>query len=476
MHVPFPISQARCSTTHAPLPWLRRIGLINDYIRIPYANGSSFASQFLYRELASRGRDVTVIGPHDPDALPEELPPHHVALASLPLRNHPGVHLALPTRQGLSALEARDFDLILGQTSNALMDAGTWLRARARVPFVAVNTVHLPSVYNALLPDVLDRSDAVHAVFKNGIVPFAEQQTVSAYNQGDGLVVLSRGLARYWSERGVTVPIHVIPRAIDPRVFDRAATHDPFAPRAKRGGRLIVVCRHVREKGLARLLALLAAHVFPSRPDVTLTLVGDGPEHDGFRALAERLGIADRTFFTGEQPLLSMADYYAHADVFVYTSLSETYGQVVSEALYSGLPVVAFDDAMGVHDQVTNGSDGFLIAPGPREHEANLAFAMAVNSLLASRSMRDAFSKRARTATRARTSAEVCVERYFDAFAAARTHLDRARRRGDIEPEYVSLARWASVHTLLVGLGMLRPPAIVNRLGAKTPMWNLHAA
>lgn len=458
------------------LPWLRRVGLINDYVRIPYANGSSFASQLLYRELAQRGRDVTVVGPHDPDASMEEMPTSHVALASLPLRNHPGVHIALPTPQGLDALEACDFDLTLGQTCNALMDAGTWLRARRGVPFVAVNTVHLPSVYNAILPDLLDRSEAVHALFRESVVPFAEQQTVDAYNQGDGLVVLSKGLARYWRERGVTVPVHVIPRAIDPRVFDRAATRDPFDPRTRRGSRLIVVCRHVREKGVSRLLSLLAAHVFPHHPEATLTLVGDGPEHDAFKALAARLGIAERTFFVGEKPLLEMADYYAHADLFVYASLSETYGQVVSEALYSGLPVVAFEDGMGVSDQVADGWNGLLVPPGPREHEANIAFAASVRLLLSAPGMRETFAKHARTETRVRTSSAVCVDRYFAAFEEARAHVSRARAAGSIEPAYRSIARWTSVHALVVGLGLLRPPVTVNRHGAKAPIWNLEKA
>ena len=35
--------------------WLRRLAIVNDYVRIPYANGSSYASQFLYREMTARG-------------------------------------------------------------------------------------------------------------------------------------------------------------------------------------------------------------------------------------------------------------------------------------------------------------------------------------------------------------------------------------------------------------------------------------
>jgi len=74
--------------------WLRHIGMLNDYVRIPYANGSSFASQFLYREFRAQGHRVTVVGPSDADAHADELPEQYVMLKSLPLRNHPGVFAA----------------------------------------------------------------------------------------------------------------------------------------------------------------------------------------------------------------------------------------------------------------------------------------------------------------------------------------------------------------------------------------------
>ena len=52
-----------------------RVGILSDFTRIPYANGAAFQTRFLYQELRRCGHEVTVIGPHDPDARPEELPP-----------------------------------------------------------------------------------------------------------------------------------------------------------------------------------------------------------------------------------------------------------------------------------------------------------------------------------------------------------------------------------------------------------------
>src|SRR5258705_2472773 len=143
--------------------WPKRIGILNDYVRIPYANGSSFASQFLYREFRKRGHRVTVIGPDDPTTKPADMPEHAVSFVSLPLRNHPGVHLAFPSRTRLQRLEDEELDMVLAQTGSAMLEAGGWLRARRGVPLRGGNTIHLPSVYNVVLPEALNQTRTADA-------------------------------------------------------------------------------------------------------------------------------------------------------------------------------------------------------------------------------------------------------------------------------------------------------------------------
>ena len=82
-------------------------------------------------------------------------------------------------------------------------------------------------------------------------------------------------------------------------------------------------------------------------PDATLTLVGDGPDREYYERVAQSLGAGDRVIFTGEVPWTKMADFYRYADVFLHASLSETYGNVLGEALWCGTPTVAFADGMG---------------------------------------------------------------------------------------------------------------------------------
>jgi glycosyltransferase involved in cell wall biosynthesis len=232
-----------------------------------------------------------------------------------------------------------------------------------------------------------------------------------------------------------------------------------------------VVCRHTREKNVEGLLKIFAKHIAPAEPSATLTLVGDGPDHDTFRALAESLGVASKCFFPGEITLTDMPAWYRHADVFVYTSLSETYGQVVSEALWSGLPVVALADGKGVADQVVPGSDGFLV--DPRRSDADQQFAAHVLELVRDRGMRRLFSERAEIKARHRSDPERCVNAYQEFFEQAIAHRDEHPNPPGALAKRTPLLHWTSLHLLLAGLGCLRPPAVVNRNNRPQPVWDI---
>jgi 1,2-diacylglycerol 3-alpha-glucosyltransferase len=451
--------------------------MLNDYVRIPYANGSSFATQFLYREFRAQGHDVTVVGPTDPLARPEDMPERYVLLKSLPLRIHPGLRMPLPHPADLARVAAQRFDLVLGQTGSELAELGVWLRATQHVPFVAVNTLHLRSAYNLVLPDVLANNRAVTDLFESRLIPSLERHAAQVYNRSDGLIVLSHGLSRFWRERGVTVPIHVVPRSVDPKIFAESPGRDPFLALergAPRGQRLLVVCRHTREKSVDRLLRIFAAQIAPHAPRATLTLVGDGPEHDSLKQLAARLGVADRTFFPGEFPVTEIARFYRAADVFLYASQSETYGQVVSEALWCGLPAVVFADDMGVSDQVEHGRTGALVRPGPDEAAADLEFGSTVLRLLREPAERLALSGRAHELTRARVHPAGVIARYYDVFEHARAHCQRTVEQRLAHPfaPAAALGRWAMLQSLALGLGCLRRPAQINRHGRKQPNWS----
>jgi glycosyltransferase involved in cell wall biosynthesis len=453
--------------------WLRRLAILNDYVRIPYANGSSYASQFLYREMSARGHEVTIVGPEDPDAKLSELPPRHISLPSIPLRNHPGFYLAMPSKSSLDALRDANFDMQLVQSPSGLLFAGSWLRQQHGVPLVCVNTVHMPSVYNVVLPDALNHTESMNRLFQERVMPWVESNTIDCYNSGDALVCLSPGLKRYWEDRGIEVPIYVIPRAVEKRIFDRTGEDDPFAGDAPRGARLLIVCRHAREKEVDRVVRTFARYVYPRVEGATLTLVGDGPEHETLKQLAKELQVDHRTYFVGEQGLQQMPAFYRHADLFVYASLSETYGQVVSEALWCGLPVVAMDDGMGVAGQVTDGEDGFLV--NPTAEDAERRFGAHVELLLTKPALRRQMSEQATRNAKHRSDPEACVQRYLEVFEVAKDHARRMPGGSQLKA-YRALARWAGMHATAGAMGLMRKPVELNRNHAATGTWTLAAA
>jgi glycosyltransferase involved in cell wall biosynthesis len=98
---------------------------------------------------------------------------------------------------------------------------------------------------------------------------------------------------------------------------------------------LLGVGRLVTAKGFHHLIAAL-----PYCPQATVVILGEGPERASLENLAVKLAVSDRVIFTGAvaEPNL----YYQAADVFMMTSLYEPLGQIILEAIASGLPVIAF--------------------------------------------------------------------------------------------------------------------------------------
>ena len=331
-----------------------KVAILSDFTRIPYANGAVFQTRFLYQELRRCGHEVTVIGPRDPDARPEELAPGTIELPSLPLKSYPEVHLPVPLAPWVFDPNRWDFDICFAQTTTMLLEFGIWLREMKGVPLLCVNTTHLVAAYDVLLPEKLSKNELLQTGVLFALKRPFERLFSSIYNQSDGLVVLSEGLRTYWRERGVTAPIHVIPRTVQPDVFDRPLGADPYTHLIEaeglpqRGPRLVCAGRHTREKSQDRVIRIFAKHILPNEPDATLTLVGEGPNTAQYKQLALDLGAEHRIFFTGEVPWTKMPDFYRYADLFVHASLSETYGNVLGEALWCGTPTVAFADRMNV--------------------------------------------------------------------------------------------------------------------------------
>ena len=151
---------------------------------------------------------------------------------------------------------------------------------------------------------------------------------------------------------------------------------------------LLTVGRIAAEKNVE--LALRAFERARERqPQTRMIVVGDGP------ARARLEAAHPQALFVGVQRGAELAACYASADAFLFPSLSDTFGNVVMEALASGLPVVAFDTAAAAEHVVT-GANGRIVAPGD---EAAFIAAVAALTVADCDAMREAALAAARRAT-----------------------------------------------------------------------------
>ena len=152
--------------------------------------------------------------------------------------------------------------------------------------------------------------------------------------------------------RGLTT----VARGVDVRRFD--AAHRSEALRAQWGaapGDLVVTCvgRLAPGKNLRTLVAAFEA-IRRQHPRARLVLVGDGPMRKELQARCPD------AIFAGQRMGADLAAHYASADLFLFPSVTETFGNVTTEAMASGLAVVAFDYA-AAHRLIRHGDNGALV-------------------------------------------------------------------------------------------------------------------
>lgn len=162
----------------------------------------------------------------------------------------------------------------------------------------------------------------------------------SALGEAYSFIARSQGARRALEWDGVPrSKIKVIPGAVDTEVFYPA-------PLEERANAILFVGRLVTEKGVTPLMWAMK-----EVPEPELWIVGDGPEKQVLRRWADLAGITKRTRFFGTLDRSDLAEVYRQARVFAlpslpkmdgnpYSSWSEQFGQVLIEALASGLPII----------------------------------------------------------------------------------------------------------------------------------------
>ncbi len=205
-----------------------------------------------------------------------------------------------------------------------------------------------------------------------GSQPGCSQQILEAATKASGLLAVSGALKADMVAMGMDadkITVHYTG-------LDRAR----FAPRKRvsekarvgvTGPLILSVGALIPRKNQHLLIAAL-----PLLPDAILMLAGQGPSEGDYRALAARLGVADRVQFLGSVPHDEMPALFAAADVMALVSESEGLANAWVEALACGTPIVA-SDVGGIRELVKTPEAGRIVERNPD------AIALAINDILA---------------------------------------------------------------------------------------------
>ena len=349
--------------------------------------------------LRSRNHGVEIVRPRQPGERKASGPHSEALVRGLPIPNYRGLRFGLPAAGFLlRRWRQNPPDIVHVATEGPLGDSA--VKAARQLGLPVSSSFHT-------------NFDAYSRHYGLGWL----KQPITGYlrrfhDRCDSTYVPTRALAFELAAQGYR-NVNVISRGVDTQLFNPARRSD--ALRASWGvehGDLVAayVGRMAAEKNLETVLDAFAA-IRVLQPRARLLFVGDGPMK---KTLAAR---HPEHLYAGMRHGADLAAHYASSDLFLFPSLTETFGNATTEALASGLCVVAYDQAAAA-EIVRDGVNGRLAPPGDA-----YAFAAAAADLAAAPYL--LATKRERAAA---SVAQLDWERIHDAFAGALTGLVESHR------------------------------------------------
>lgn len=277
------------------------------------------------------------------------------------------------------------------------------------------NLTLIPAARFARVPVVIGS----HRQLGDLMTPAQFRAQAAAFRWCDAVVCNSQAAADRLVATGLSPNrIAVIGNALPSEAFAAVLNDAPVAL-PKRPGvlRVGMVARmnhgYKNHSGFLRI----AAQIHQRMPNVEFLLVGDGPLRQDLEGEATSLGLGASAIFLGDRQ--DMSAVLASLDVAVNTSDSESLSNVILEAMAAGLPGVAYD--VGGNPELLSQQPGALIPAGNE-----IAFADAVEKLLADSTLRQQLGRNARQFAQVNFSLDHVRQRYAELYIKL---LQKKRRR-----------------------------------------------
>lgn len=300
----------------------------------------------------------------------------------------------LPAEETMDGIEVERFRYAprryegLAYTGNMAGDvASSWTAKLALVGFLGSDFVHAVRTRRSFEPQLVH----AHWWFPSGVVGtwlggLAHVPLVTTLHGTDVRLAKTVGVAKplfahvlkhsaavTTVSRWLKEETEALVPSVHPTVAPMPVATDLFSPGNSRDGkRLLFVGRLNDQKGVEHLLHAMSS----MKTQVSLDVVGDGPNREALKQLAQQLGTASRIEWHGALPQSALPARYQRASALVVPSVDEGLGLVAVEALLCETPVVAFDSG-GLRELIQHEKTGLLVKPGDRA-----ALAGALDDLL----------------------------------------------------------------------------------------------
>ncbi len=334
-----------------------RIALVTETYP-PEVNGVAMTLARIVDGLHRRHHDLQLIRPRqkaDSSGVPRL---HEVLLRGLPIPRYPHLRMGVPSKRALVKL---------------------WSTNRPDVVHIAtegpLGWSALQAARHMRLPVTSDFRTNFHAYSAHYGIGWLHKPIMAYlrkfHNQAQCTMVPTAALRDDLAASGFQ-RLSVVSRGVDAQAF--SPSYRSVALRASWGvddNALVVACvgRLAAEKNLHQLLSAFEA-IRKEQPGARLLLVGEGP----LRAELETR--CPDAIFAGQRRGQELAEHYASADLFLFASMTETFGNVTAEAMASGLPVVAYRHA-GAALLIQDGENGRLAPLGDSAIFTRLALQLA---------------------------------------------------------------------------------------------------
>ncbi|MEH3087931.1 MAG: glycosyltransferase family 1 protein [Xylophilus ampelinus] len=326
----------------------------------PEVNGVSLTVARMVEGLRALDHEVQLLRPRQAGERPLLTVPRsrEVLLPGLPIPRYSGLRMGMPSGRALAQLwAARRPDVVHIATEGPL--GWSALRVASRLG----------------LPVCSDFRTNFHAYTEHYGIGWLRRPILGYlrgfHNRTSCTMVPTEALRRELADAGFQ-RLEVVSRGVDTAQFSPMRRDAGLRARwGADGDTLVVGCfgRLAPEKNLDALLESFAA-VRLRVPGARLLLVGSGPLEARLRAACPDAILA------GQRRGADLAAHYASADLFLFPSLTETFGNVTIEAMASGLPVVAYDYA-AASQVIAAGENGVRVPFGDRRAFVDAALALA---------------------------------------------------------------------------------------------------